>query len=264
MGSSVISPPGHSAFTTPLELVQFIGQLRDLSGGKPIGFKLCLGKRREFLGICKAMAQTGIAPDFITVDGGEGGTGAAPQEFTNHIGTPLSEGLIFVHNCLVGFGLREKVRVIASGKVTSGFGVIKRLSLGADVVNSARSFMLALGCIQALRCNNNTCPTGVATQDPVLVAGLWVPDKRKRTYMFHRETVQSVAEIMGAMGLDSTSDFRPWHLMRRVSPMEVRHYGELYEYLRPGALLEAEVPVTYSRALHAASAESFRPTEAQA
>ena len=172
MGRDVNSPPGHTAFTTPLELVQFIKQLRELSGGKPIGFKLCVGKRREFLSICKAMLETGILPDFITVDGGEGGTGAAPLEFTNRIGTPLVEGLIFVHNSLVGFDLRNDIRIFASGKITTGFDIIKRLAMGADLCYSARGMMMALGCIQALKCNSNTCPVGVTTQDPGLMVGL--------------------------------------------------------------------------------------------
>lgn len=258
MGKDVNSPPGHSAFSTPVELMKFIGLLRELSQGKPIGFKLCLGKRREFLAICKAMISTGITPDFITVDGSEGGTGAAPLEFSNHIGTPLSEALIFIHNSLVGFNLRDKIKIFASGKVTTGFDVVKKLALGADVVNSARAFMLALGCIQALRCNNNTCPTGVATQNPDLVAGLWVPGKRKRVHSYHEQTVGSVAEILGAMGLSSTRDLRPWHLMRRVSSTEVKHYGDLYDYLQPGALLDAEVPRAFVRAIRMADPQSFK------
>lgn len=258
MGQDVMSPPGHTAFRTPIELLKFVGRLRDLSEGKPVGFKLCIGKRHEFLAVCKAMIETGITPDFITVDGGEGGTGAAPLEFSNNVGTPLTEGLIFVHNCLVGFNLRHRITVIASGKVTSGFDVIKRLALGADVVNSARAFMLALGCIQALRCNNNSCPTGVATQDPSLVAGLWVPSKRKRVHAFHDHTVESVAEILGSMGIESTRDLRPWHLMRRVGVAEVKSYSELYEYLKPGALLEPVLPESYSCEAKRADAHNFK------
>ena len=178
MGKDVISPPGHSAFSTPIEMLNFIAELRSLSGGKPVGIKLCVGKRREFLAICKAMHMTGITPDFIMVDGGEGGTGAAPLEFSNHVGTPTIDGLIFVHNALVGYSLRDKIKVGAAGKVTTAFGMIKRLSLGADIVFAARSMMLALGCIQALKCNTNECPTGVATQRPQLTAGLVVGNKR--------------------------------------------------------------------------------------
>lgn len=261
MGQDVMSPPGHTAFRTPIELLQFVGRLRDLSEGKPVGFKLCLGKRHEFLAVCKAMIETDITPDFITIDGGEGGTGAAPLEFSNNVGTPLTEGLIFVHNCLVGYNLRHRIKVIASGKVTSGFDVIKRLALGADVVNSARAFMLALGCIQALRCNNNSCPTGVATQDPSLVSGLWVPSKRKRVHAFHDHTVESVAEILGSMGIESTRDLRPWHLTRRVGVAEVKSYSELYEYLKPGALLEPVLPESYSRDAKMADAHNFKDLE---
>ena len=167
LGRDVISPPGHSAFSTPVGLLEFMAELRDLSGGKPVGFKLCVGKRREFLAVCKAMVQTGITPDFISVDGGEGGTGAAPLEFSNHIGVPLVEGLIFVHNALLGYDVRDRIRVIATGKVTSGFAMMKRLALGADACSSARGMMFALGCIQALKCNSNHCPVGVATRTQI-------------------------------------------------------------------------------------------------
>ena len=257
LGKDVLSPPGHSAFSTPIGLLEFIAQLRELSGGKPVGFKLCVGKRREFLAICKAMVQTGITPDFITVDGGEGGTGAAPLEFSNHIGTPLVEGLIFVHNALVGYSVRDSIRVAASGKITSGFEMVKRLSLGADLCSSARGMMMALGCIQALRCNSNHCPVGIATQDPQLTAGLVPSSKNVRVMGFHKETIESVGEIMGAMGIASPDDLRPWHIMRRISPTEVRHYGEIYEFLQDGDLLQEPLPKTYKRACEAASAETF-------
>ncbi len=194
MGRDVLSPPGHSAFVSPIGLLEFIAKMRELSGGKPIGFKLCVGKRREFLAVCKAMHKTGITPDFITVDGGEGGTGAAPLEFSNHVGAPLFEGLIFVHNALVGYSLRSQIKVLASGKVTSGFGLVKRLALGADACYSARGMMLALGCIQALKCNSNHCPVGVATQDPYLMAGLDPTNKSNRVANFHRETIKSLSE----------------------------------------------------------------------
>lgn len=257
MGQDVLSPPGHSAFSTPLELVEFIQLLREKSGGKPIGFKLCVGKRREFLAICKAMHETGIKPDFITVDGGEGGTGAAPLEFTNNIGTPLCEGLIFVHNALTGFDLRKDIRVISSGKVVSGFGIVKRLALGADLCNSARAMMMALGCIQALKCNTNRCPVGVATQDPTLMYGLDPADKKVRVYNLHKNLEKSVCEMMGAMGLQNTEELQPWHLMRRVSSTEVRHYGEIYEYLEPGSLLHSNMPNSYARAVASAQSSSF-------
>jgi glutamate synthase domain-containing protein 2 len=259
MGQDVLSPPSHTEFKTPVEMMQFIQRLREASGGKPVGFKLCLGKRREFLAICKAMVKTGITPDYIDVDGGEGGTGAAPLEFSNHMGTPGVEGLIFVHNALVGFGLRDRVKVLTSGKVTTGFGIIKRLALGADAIYSARAFMMALGCIQALRCNSNHCPTGVATQDPGLVAGLVISDKRRRVATYHSETMHSLAHMLGAMGLESASELEPWHVMRRVSSTEVKHYGEIFEYIADRSLLTSnEYPKTYARAMEACSADSFR------
>lgn len=259
MGQDVMSPPSHSAFSTPVEMMHFVKRLRDLSDGKPIGIKLCLGKRREFLSVCKAMLETGIAPDYIAVDGGEGGTGAAPLEFSNHVGTPGIEALIFVHNALVGFGLRDRVRVINAGKVTTAFGIMKRLALGADGIYAARAFMLSLGCIQALRCNSNHCPTGVATQDPRLSAGLVVTDKRKRVAMFHSETMESVAHLLGAMGLERVSDLRPWHIMRRVSSTEVKHYGEIFDYIEKGSLLgPSPVPKDFARALAAARTDTFR------
>lgn len=262
MGIDVISPPAHSAFSTPIELLEFVQQLRKLSGGKPVGFKLCIGKKREFMAICKAMIKTGITPDFIAVDGGEGGTGAAPLEFSNYIGYPGIDGLVFVHNLLVGFGLRDKIRIFNSGKVTTGFGIIKRLALGADIIYSARAMMLALGCIQALRCNTNHCPTGVATQDPDLVAGLVVPDKRKRVANFHHETIESVRHMVEAMGLESPASLRPWHIIKRVSPYESKHYGEIFEYLEPGELLKKSVSPHYSRLIQNAVAETFsHPTD---
>lgn len=259
MGQDVISPPSHSAFSTPVEMMKFIGRLRDLSGGKPVGFKLCIGKRREFISICKAIEKTGIAPDYISIDGGEGGTGAAPLEFSNYVGMPGIESLIFAHNCLVGFGLRKDVRVMTSGRITSAFDIIKRLAIGADAIYSARAFMLALGCIQALRCNSNHCPTGVATQDPYLMAGLDVTDKKNRVHTFHRETVRAVAELLSAMGLDHSKDLRPWHLMRRINTTDVKHYGEIYNYLESGVLKSKEnVPAEYKRAWDIASSDSFR------
>lgn len=259
MGADVISPPGHSAFDTPEGLLQFVKKLRDLSGGKPVGFKLCVGKKREFFAIVKAMMSTGILPDFITVDGGEGGTGAAPLEFSNSVGTPLSEGLVFVHNALVGAGFRDEIRIIASGQVMTGFALLSKMALGADMCNTARGMMFALGCIQALRCNNNTCPTGVATQDPSLYKGLDVGDKSVRVAHFHRATVHSFLEVLAASGLSHPRDIRPWHIQRRVSPSEVRHYGEIFDFLSPGALLEETLPATYARAWVQASASSWDP-----
>lgn len=257
LGKDVLSPPGHSAFRTPVEFMQFIARLRRLSGGKPVGFKLCLGKRREFIAICKAMVKTGITPDFITIDGGEGGTGAAPLEFSNHVGCPLKEAIVFIHNCLVGFGVRDKVKVAVSGKITTGFDIVSKIALGADICNSARGMMMALGCIQALRCNSNTCPVGIATHDPDLVAGLNVENKSQRVANFQQETVKVARELMGAMGIPSPSELRPWHLMRRIDQNVVKHYGEIYEYLRPGDLLRDPMPSSYARAVKAASADTF-------
>lgn len=261
MGEDVLSPPGHRAFSTPTGLLHFVQELRELSGGKPIGFKLCVGKRREFLAICKAMIKTGITPDYIAVDGGEGGTGAAPLEFTNHIGSPLIQGLIFVQNSLVGFGLRDKIKIIASGKVSSAFKMLKLLALGADACYSARAMMLAIGCIQALKCNSNHCPAGVATQDKGLMAGLVPEAKAKRVASYHHQTIHSLCEMLGALGVASAEELRPWHIMHRISPTETRHYGELYDFLSGGELLGEEVPESFRRAMNAATADSFASVE---
>jgi glutamate synthase domain-containing protein 2 len=257
LGRDVLSPPAHAVFETPIELLEFVARLRRLSGGKPIGFKLCVGKRSEFLAICKAILETGILPDFITVDGAEGGTGAAPVEFSNVVGTPLVEGLVFVHNSLQGVGVRSHVRVLASGRVVTGFDIAHKLAIGADAVYSARAMMFALGCIQARRCNTNSCPTGVATQDPELVRGLVVSDKATRVANFHRNTVKAFCEIIAAAGLDHPRDLRPWHIVRRVSPTEVRTYAEIFDYLQPGDLLAGRVPDGYRRAWDAARPDSF-------
>ncbi len=258
MGEDVNSPPAHREFDTPVGLLEFVRKLRDLSGGKPVGIKLCVGKRREFLAICKAMHETGIMPDFISVDGAEGGTGAAPLEFSNHIGTPLVPALIFVHNALVGYSLRDKIKVISSGKIASGFGIVKQICIGADLCSSARAMMMALGCIQALRCNTNLCPVGVTTQIPNLVAGLVVSDKKVRVAAYHEETVESVSDLIGAMGISHTDDLKPWHLMKRVGPNETKHYGEIFRYLEDGELLSEDLPIDFKRACDAAVTYSFR------
>ncbi len=257
LGQDVLSPPAHSAFSTPIGLLEFLQQMRELSGGKPVGFKLCIGKRREFLAICKAMKTTGILPDFITVDGGEGGTGAAPLEFSNSVGAPLRESLIFVHNALVGFAVRKHIKVFCSGRIVTGFDVVSRLATGADGCNSARAMMMALGCIQALRCNTNECPTGVATQNPALVVGLDVNHKTTRVANYHRETMKTVAEMVGAMGVHHSSDLRPWHLMKRTGLSEIHHYGELYEFIEEGSLLGSAVPASFARPFASARADSF-------
>ncbi len=256
-GKDVLSPPAHSAFSTPLELIAFIKTLRDASGGKPVGFKLCVGKRHEFLGIVKAMLQTGITPDFITVDGGEGGTGAAPLEFSDSVGTPLNEGLSFVHNALVAAELRDRIRVIASGRVNSGFAIATKVALGADMVNAARAMMFALGCIQALQCNSNKCPTGVATQDPALVGGLHVGDKSQRVARYHRETLKSFFEVLGAAGLTQPAELKPWFIMKRVSSTEIRSYADIYPHLALGQLLTDPHSTGMSRAWEQASPVRF-------
>ena len=265
MGKDVLSPPAHTAFRTPLEMLHFIDELRRLSGGKPVGIKLCVGNRAEFLALCKAMVETGSTPDYVAVDGGEGGTGAAPLEFSNSVGTPLTEGLLFVHNALVGFDLRKRVKVIASGRIITGFHMAARMALGADVCASARGMMFSIGCIQALRCNTNECPVGVATQKPDLVAGLVVEPKSVRAANFQHATVESLLEIVGAAGLDHPSQLEPRHLQRRVSSHEVRSYDEIYEFRERGALLSEPIPESFARDWYAASSSTFeRPREPKA
>jgi glutamate synthase domain-containing protein 2 len=242
MGQDVLSPPAHQAFDSPRGLVRFVAQLRELSGGKPIGMKLCVGRRGEFFAICKAMIEQGTTVDYIQVDGGEGGTGAAPLEFSNRVGAPMIDGLKFVHDTLTGCGLRDRIKVIASGKILTGFDIARALALGADLCNSARGMMFALGCIQARRCNSNSCPAGVATQNPHLVVGLVAEDKAKRVANFHHETVLAFFELMGAAGLRDPDDLTPAHINRRVSGADVRNYAQLYRYLEPGELLREPLP----------------------
>lgn len=257
MGKDIISPPAHTAFSTPAGLLEFVQQLRQASGGKPVGFKLCVGKRHEFLGIVKAMLDTGITPDFITVDGSEGGTGAAPIEFSDSIGTPLNEGLNFVHNALIGVELRDRIRIIASGKVNTGFAMATKVALGADICTAARAMMFALGCIQALRCNSNHCPVGVATQDPQLVHGLHVGDKATRVARYHKETVESFFEVLGAAGIAEPRALKPWFVIKRVSPMEVRSYHDIYPQVTPGQLISDPKNTGMGRAWEHANAMAF-------
>jgi glutamate synthase domain-containing protein 2 len=227
IGKTVFSPAGHTAFTTPTELCEFIQKLRELSDGKPIGFKLCIGRREEFLKICEAMVATKITPDFITVDGGEGGTGAAPFDFINYVGSPLKEGLYFVNCTLTSFGLRDRIKIIASGKVFTAFNLFEKLALGADLCNSARGMMLALGCIQAYRCNTNKCPTGIATTDPKLTVGLNVEDKFQRVANYHRRTMVAMADLIGAAGLHSPLEVDLHHISRRFNG-KIRTLDELF------------------------------------
>jgi glutamate synthase domain-containing protein 2 len=264
MGKDCVSPSSHSAFATPIEMMRFIGEMRRLSGGKPAGFKLCIGHAWEFLAICKAMLATNIYPDFIVVDGKEGGTGAAPLEFVDHLGMPLKDGLSFVHNALVGIDARERIRIGASGKVISAFDIARAMALGADWCNSARGFMFALGCIQSQSCHTDRCPTGVATQDKTRQRALVVDDKLTRVANFHAATMQSLVELTAAAGLDHPSEFQPPHFSRRISASEVMTYAQLYPALEPGELLRGSSDPRFESAWALASAESFRPNLAQA
>ncbi|MFA5619775.1 MAG: FMN-binding glutamate synthase family protein [Weeksellaceae bacterium] len=241
----VESPPYHSAFDTPLEMVKFLQKLRDLSGGKPIGFKLCIGHKSEFISICRAMIELDVYPDFITVDGGEGGTGAAPEEFTNYIGAPMIDGLDFVVNILNGLDIRKHIRVVASGKVSTGFHIARAMALGADTCNSARAMMMAIGCIQARLCNTNTCPTGITTQDPKLTVGLVVEDKKVRLANYHEETVKAFVEMLGASGLDEMKNLTREHIYRRISLNEMLTYEEIFPSIEVGSMLKGKIAEKY-------------------
>lgn len=257
MGRDVLSPIAHPAFDTPVGLLHFIKRLRDLSGGKPVGFKLCLGRQDEFLAICKAMLKTNILPDFITVDGAEGGTGAAPIEYTNFIGTPLEAGLVFVHNALVGINVRDKIRIICSGKVTNGFDLVTNIALGADMCNSARAMMMAAGCIQSKQCDANTCPTGVATQNKRLQYGLVVDEKKFHIANFHKNTMKSFLEMVGALGLNNPSDLKRSHIMRRVAVDQVKNFEQIYEHVTPGQFLGDTIPDAYKACWEMADPDKF-------
>jgi len=256
-GETCVSPPTHREFDSPEGLLRFVVRLRELCGGKPVGFKLCIGKRSEFMGICKAMLKTGITPDFITVDGAEGGTGAAPVEFTDRLGTPINEALVFVHSCLRGIGLRDQVRVIASGKVASGFDMVTKLALGADMCNVARPMMFSVGCIQALRCDRNTCPTGVATQDVRRTRALKVEDKYQRPRNLHHAMVESFVDLLGAMGLERPEQLGPDLIYHRVTDGPAQPYSQIYPYLADGELLGERIHPAYGDAWTGASAERF-------
>ena len=261
-GLECVSPARHSAFSTPIEMMHFIERLRTLSGGKPTGFKLAIGHPWEFFAIVKAMLVTGIVPDFIVVDGGEGGTGAAPVEFSDHVGAPLQEALLLVHNTLVGARLRDKIKIGASGKIISGFDIARTIAMGADWCNSARGFMFALGCIQSQTCHTDRCPTGVATQDELRQKALDVPDKTTRVAHFHQDTMQALAQLIAAAGLTHPSQLKPHHIVRRVSPNQVKLLSALLPYLQPGELLDAHqlehLPPVYGLYWPLAQAESFR------
>ena len=258
MGHDVISPPAHSAFDSPRGLLEFVVTLRELSGGKPVGFKLCIGDKSEFLSIVKAMLETGITPDFITIDGGEGGTGAAPVEFTNSVGMPLRDALIFVNNALIGSGLRRRIKLIASGKAISAFHILRLMALGADTVNSARAMMLALGCIQSRSCNTDHCPTGIATQNPARFKALDVDHKAERVANYHAAMIKNLVELTAVAGIDSLDQLKPEDINRRVSGTDVRNYRELYPSITPDCLLNSSTcPDSWKDRWSQASAEAW-------
>jgi glutamate synthase domain-containing protein 2 len=238
-------------------LLLFVRQLRNLSGGKPIGFKLCIGRKSEFISICKAMVEMDTYPDFIAVDGGEGGTGAAPPEFSNFVGMPLLDGIAFVDNMLTGFNIREHIKIGASGKILTGFQVLRSIALGADFCFSARAMMMAVGCIQALECNRNSCPTGVATQDPQLVKGLVIDDKKVRVANYHKNTVESFAELMAASGIDDPNKLNRHQISRRVFMDKVATLEEIYPSIPTGSMLGATLPEQYKMSSQSADAEKF-------
>lgn len=256
VGVKCVSPAGHRVFSTPTELIEFIARMRELSGGKPTGFKLCVTSREDVLAICKAILAVGTAPDFIIVDGSEGGTGAAPVEFEDHVGMPLTQGLLAVHNALVGTGLRSQIRVAAAGKIAEGNDIVKRLIQGADYVNSARAMMMALGCIQSLRCASNTCPVGVATQDQRRQRALDVPTKAERVYRYHRNTVDEALRLMASMGARTAADLRPEMLRRNLGEERSRSYAEITSWLQPGELL-ADPPADWVGEWRSASPDRF-------
>jgi glutamate synthase domain-containing protein 2 len=258
MGEDCISPSGHTAFTTPLEMMHFITLLRDRSGGKPVGFKLCVGQPHQFMAIVKAMIETAVVPDFIVVDGGEGGTGAAPVEFSDHIGTPMREGLLFVHNVLVGAGLRDRIKIGAAGKIVSAFDMASVLAIGADWVNAARGYMFAIGCIQSMSCHTNRCPTGVATQDLSRQRALVVPDKAERVRQFHDRTVAALGDMLAAAGLSHPDELMPHHIVHRVSQTEIKQFDQVHHFLKSGSLIDESCSLPYYRDnWHRAQARSF-------
>ncbi|MGB0113086.1 MAG: FMN-binding glutamate synthase family protein [Ilumatobacteraceae bacterium] len=259
VGQDVFSPTYHKAFSTPVEMMGFIRQLRELSGGKPVGFKICIGNPAEFMAIVKAMLAEDTYPDFIVVDGAEGGTGAAPLEFSDSLGAPLIEGLMVVQNTLVGAGIRHRIRIGASGKLVSASAMAQAMSLGADWCNSARGFMFAVGCIQSQRCHTNKCPVGVTTQDPKLQRALVVPDKATRVHQFHRNTVHALAEMVAAMGLDHPSQLSPLLAVKRVNHSLVQSYAEIYDFWGPNSLVEGTAPTRFQQLWDVATPDVFTP-----
>ena len=259
VGQTCFSPAAHTAFSTPKGLMEFVAQLRELSGGKPVGMKLCVGNRWEVLAICKAMLETGIHADFIVVDGAEGGTGAAPAEFMDHIGAPLRQGLVLVRNALVGCDLKRHVKLGASGKQISAFSMAASMALGADWINTARGFMFSLGCIQSLNCHNNTCPTGIATTDKGRQRGLVIPDKAERVYNFHRNTISALMEVVGAAGCEHPSELTPRHIMHRVTEDIAEPGHRAYKLIEPGALISGADDTHLAREWSMAQTASFAP-----
>jgi glutamate synthase domain-containing protein 2 len=259
-GRDCISPARHSAFSTPIEMMRFIARMRQLSGGKPTGFKLCIGHPWEFLALVKAMLATGVTPDFIVVDGTEGGTGAAPLEFMDHVGMPLRDGLSFVHSALVGANLRHQIKLGASGKITSAFDMARVMALGADWCNAARGFMFAVGCIQAQQCHTGHCPTGVTSQDRSRQRAVVVSDKSVRVANYHKETVKALAELVAAAGLGHPRELRPHHFMRRAAADRIVTFAEVYRCLEPGELLAGTDDRRFREAWTMASADSFSPS----
>ena len=258
VGEDVHSPSSHSAFSTPKELILFLDKLRDLSGGKPVGFKFCVGKKSEFYSICKAMLELNIYPDFITVDGAEGGTGAAPREFTNSLGTPLNDGLNFVNNTLIGCGLREHIKIIASGKIVDAFDMVRKFALGADICNSARAMMMAVGCIQALRCNSNDCPAGIATQDPSLYKFVDVTSKAKRVARYHKATLEELHNLCSAAGVTTIKCLKKQHIRRRLGPGEISSYRKIYPNFEKNSLLDNSCEQRFQKLWDSTTAESFK------
>ncbi|MCJ2179870.1 FMN-binding glutamate synthase family protein [Novosphingobium album (ex Hu et al. 2023)] len=258
VGESCISPPSHSTFSTPIELLEWVAQLRELSGGKPAGFKLCVGQPHEVMAIVKAMLETGITPDFIVVDGAEGGTGAAPQELTDNVGMPLREGLILMRNALVGANLKDRIRLGASGKIHSGAGMARAFALGADWCNAARAFMFSLGCVQSMKCHTGECPTGIATQVPWRQKGLVVDDKAERVARFQKETLKALREIVVAMGYDSPWDLTQHDMYQRIDSAKAGALDEVYHFVKPGQLLADPGSTQYAHAWNVARAETFR------
>ncbi len=257
VGKTVESPPSHSAFDTPIGMIKFLDELKEASGGKPVGFKLCVGKKVEFFAICKAMIELDSYPDFISVDGAEGGTGAAPLEFTNFLGTPINEGLSFVHNTLLGLGIREKIKIIASGKIINAFDMIQKFSLGADICNSARGMMFAIGCIQALKCNNNTCPTGVATQDRELYKALNIEDKGQRVANYHKNTLKELHHLVAASGARSINEIKSEHIKRKIGPGQIMNYKELFPEIIPNSIADGTYQGRWKGAWEQASSSKF-------